>query len=319
MKKRINLLLVLLASFSIVGVTSIAPQKAVARGDLILSCSNGFFQSPQYQHVENHVVRQLVDVRLDQYYLDEVYVRISSFNGSQASVTTQFIKRDGPVIATKTLTAPPSTAWVEFDFTDAAIPRGVYYIQVSANSGQAGWEKAGSNCIDDSYAIVDGVSQDFDLGFGIYAYDTSTQQPPTGGNNGSGNQGGGNTTTPTTNPNGSGGTTGSDQLPPGGSSSSKTNLTATPTFSGLSDDEIRKMAAGTEGSFWPFAWLMLFSSPILSILFSLFSFVVFIGVIILIIWLIRRRGKKPDPTPPAQSATPRAEEKPSEDKENIKN
>lgn len=155
------------------------PDKTNAYSPIIAECVNNLVGGDNwYYSSESNVIKQLIDVRLDEYDIDALAFKIKA-DGGPVKATASIIKRDGPIISSVTVDVTTTESWVYFDLPDKPIPRGIYYIQViGINGGKVAWRYGPNTCIGDSFAVINGVSQSVDMGFGVYAYDTTTASTP---------------------------------------------------------------------------------------------------------------------------------------------
>lgn len=286
---------VFIFSALLLGSLMIPLQGVKAYSPIIASCSNGVLDDDNFFSVGGRAVFQLFEVRLDDYYLDAVSVRLLSGLGTDSAVVS-IIKRDGPTIATSAAQPVTTTAsWIYFDLPNVPLPRGVYLLSVIGASPEVvAWNKGPGTCIDDSYVIIDGERrQDYDMAFAIYAYDSSQtdngSQPAANDdqavtdNSDSSDQNTGDTST-------------SGDLPPGSSGTSSSSGSSGSLSNNPSKEDILKMSGNSsEGTGFLEGLLLSGMSPIVSIFIFFFGFIIFVGVIILVIWLVVRRKRKPEP------------------------
>lgn len=153
----------------------VTPTKVLAYSPVIAQCQNSLVGGDNwYYSYTGNTIKQLIDVRLDHYNIDALSFKIKA-SGTPTKATASIIKRDGPVISSITTDVTTNESWVYFDLPDAAIPRGIYYVSVvGIDGGKVAWRYGPGTCIDDSYAVINDVSHyEIDMGFGVYAYDTS--------------------------------------------------------------------------------------------------------------------------------------------------
>ena len=210
-------------------------------------------------------------------------MRIAANNGPSTAVVTVYKRDDGGVSASQTVQTTES--WVYFDFTDMPMPRGVYLIRVeSTTNNPVRWKYANGSCINDSHLMYDGnMHLDEDMGFAIYAYDSSQSNPDQSVPSGSSDQLQGESLAGNT------GTTGSSKS--SGTSGSSGNSSNYP-----SKEDILNMTfggdrgtdgAGIWGGFFSGLWGSAFW-----IIFLIVGFLFFVGIVILVIWLIVRSRRK---------------------------
>lgn len=262
------------------------PQKARAYSPIIASCNSNVNHVNGWIETSSQPVMQLIDVRLDHYKIDGISVRLySPFGDGQARVGLR--SRDMATLLTSgdVLRIGATPAWYYIDVSDVEIPRATYYVQVTGLTQQVYWNYTSeSDCIEDSYAVVNGNNQGFglDMGFAVYAYDSSQSEPDTTIPSGSSDQLVGSTDSSTSSDDSSSGTS--------NSSSASNNSSQYPSKEDILNMYKNDGGLGLWGGLGAF-----FGNPLFGILFSLIGFLIFLGVIVLIIWLlVRRRPKKDD-------------------------
>jgi len=298
MKKNLVLTVLFLA---VLGLFLSNPKEAKAYSPIISSCSNGVLDNTAMLTGLN-TIQQLFEVRLDHYYLDAVAVRLDAVD-EPTPTTVSVIDRDRGEIASTSKTVSMTESWVYFDFDNVPITRGVYLLQVySSPANPVAWKYATGTCIDDSHLIYNGdVRLDVDMGFAIYAYDNSAStsgSAPAPANNSasavpdsqdpdSANFAPGET---------SDGTVPQDN-PPGDSKTPTQSGTTSSSRLGNdypSKEDILKMSQGNDGLSALGIFGALFGSPIAMILSSVISFFIFVGIILLVIYLVIRSRRKKD-------------------------
>jgi len=289
--------------------------RAQAYSPIVSSCNSVLIGGSAWFDIWSDLVQQLFEIREDHLVVDGAAARLRAMNNENSEVTFQIKKRDGTRVAAGTATVTPEASWVYADLDNQDLPRGVYLLQIGTYTGDAVWNyTTEGNCIADSYAIRDGQSQDFDMGFAVYAYDGSANNgnpPPDNqpADPGSGSQpGSGDQVSPDNPPGYSGpsnGTISGGSNQSSGSTSStsgktsvKSKISATATWTPPSKEDILKMTygdRGNSGGLLSGGWPILVGLILLGILGLGFVVV----VIIVIIIIIARRKKSQ--TPPNQT------------------
>ena len=270
--------------FSLYFATSTQPAKAYS--PIIASCSNGILDPGIVIDTAFHDTTQLFEVRLDQFDLDAVAVRLDGLV-ENAAATVSVIKRDGPTLASATINISTTEAWHYVELNNVAMPRGVYLLNVkSTRPNDVYWKYRDGTCINDSHLVYNGETRlDKDMAFAVYAFKDDVDIDNT--NNSSISDPSNVSATPDN-------ASSSDILPGTTSKKSSNNDTTTSAPNGYpTEDEIRAMSnldSDSSGS----GLLAMLGSPLMGILFSILGFGFFILVVILIIYLATRKNKKTD-------------------------
>lgn len=297
-----------LVSVLIAGLIFAVPTSTLAL-TTVASCTSNVNHQNGWIDIRTRQVKQLIDVRADHLTLDSIAARLYADGGQDAQVTVQFKNRDGTRLSILQggVTVGQNPAWVTFDMPNVAMPRATYWVEIGSFSGQPYWNNTyDGNCIGDSYAVIDGVSdQNIDMGFAVYAVDEGSTSTPSTSTPGTTNQTTPSTTPSTTTPSTTTPSTTTPSATKPGSSQSKPGTPGTSATSPSSNNsgiptraEILEMAGMRNRSGA--------SSVFFGILF-IFGLLIFFGLILgLIIWALRRRNQ-PVPSKNKKAPDPKTE------------
>jgi len=148
--------------------------KAQALAAIDQVCSTGVAGSTHYTFLTHEPIQAFIPTKNT---LDAISVYIKGDIGptfkvkmSVASETT------GTLIASQTQTITNQWGWVIFDFNNVVMPYGLYGVVLRDVEGKSLWKHGPANCYDRGYAVYDNQGHlEFDYGFAVYAYDSSSQ------------------------------------------------------------------------------------------------------------------------------------------------
>lgn len=177
-KISIKLIFIIICFGLIISGQGIAPQ-VFATSPSIASCATAEFNSTDLwqQITANQALTQVFNVTQDNDVLDAVGLRLKAAAPSpiNISITQENSKQ---IIASLTPTVNSSLdKWDYFNFSDVALPKGRYWLNVSTTgANEIGWKYvSGASCVANNYILKGSETDKSDtLGFIVYAQNPDT-------------------------------------------------------------------------------------------------------------------------------------------------